>query len=155
MLAYKLIGVGLLLLCGAAYPRLCARDRRAALLQIEALQTLIGFVRRQIARYRLPVREILHRCDGALLAQLGGREENLRALFAKTKWLDGETEKIALSFAEALGKGYVGEELGVCDGAIEALTVLRDKKTKEEGARRKTEGTLSLGVAALAVILLV
>ncbi|MBE6662386.1 MAG: hypothetical protein E7606_03780 [Ruminococcaceae bacterium] len=155
MLAYKLCGVGLLLLCGVAYPRLCARDRRAALLQIEALLTLVGFVRRQIALYRLPVREILLRCDGALLSQFGGREESLRTLFAKTRWLDGEAERIALSFAEALGKGFVGEELGVCDGTQEELAALRDKKRKEEGARRKTEGTLSLGVAALAVILLV
>ena len=155
MLVYKLVGVGILLLCGAVYPRLAARDRRAVLSQIENLVTLIGFVRRQIAFYRLPVRDILARCDGELLEYFGGKAEDMEALFVPTKWLDGEVAQIALSFAKTLGRGYLGEELEVCDRALDSLSALHAKKSKEEAARRKTEGTLSFGAAVLAIILLV
>ncbi len=154
MLAYKLLGGGFLLLCGFLYPRLCARDRRAVLSQIDALISLVRFIRRYIELYRLSVKEILFRCDGELLSAFGGGQEDLLALFEKTKWLDSEAEAAAKGFACALGRGSVSEQLQLCDRVLSELEAHRSQKEENERARRRTEGVLSFGAAALVVILL-
>lgn len=143
-----------MLVCGLLYPRLCARDRHAALSQLDALITLAAFIRRHIEFYRLPVKDILLRCDSSLLSYFGGEAESLSELFERTRWLDGEVEAVALSFASSLGRGYYSEQLRICDATLSELSVLRDKRAQKEGSRRKTEGVLSLGTAVLAVILL-
>ena len=151
---YKLLGCGILLGCGVLYPRLCARERRAVREQIEALMELVNFMRRQIECFRLPVAEILGRCDDGLLLQFGGRKESLSALFEGTCWLDRDAEAVARELAASLGKGYYVEQLVLCDAALTSLSALYDKREKGEEGKRRAEGVLSLGAAALAVILL-
>lgn len=155
MWIYKLLGSGLLLACGILYPCLGARERRMALAQIDALMELVGFIRRQIEYFRLPMRDILARCDGTLLSRLGGRAESLSALFEKTRWSDSGVKEIATGLATSLGRGYYAEQLLLCDEALSALAEIRLRRERGEESRRKTEGVLSLGAAALAVILLI
>lgn len=153
MLVYKLLGGGVLVCCGFLYPCFCARDRRAALLQINALISLVRFLRRHIECYRLSVKEILLRCDDVLLREFGSRQEGLLALFESTSWLDRQAEAVALELARALGRGSLSEQLQICDRALEELVAYRSQKAESERSRCKTERVLSLGAAALAVIL--
>lgn len=154
MLIYKMAGVCLLISCGFLYPRLCARDRRVALVQIDKLISLIRFLRHEIELHRLSVRDILGRCDEALLSAFGGKQETLTALFDRTRWLDAEAEAVAKELAKELGRGGVSEQLLLCDRALSLLSACRTQREQGELGRRKTEGALSLGAAVLAVILL-
>lgn len=155
MLWYKLFGCGLVLGCGALFPVFLARDRRAALAQIEDLILLFRFLRRGVAFDRLPVGELLRRADGRLLAAFGGGGESLSALFGRTHWLSREAEEIAMRVAASFGKGYASEQLGLLDAALGELIALGEKWRASETGKRRTAGVLGLGAAALAVILLI
>lgn len=154
MWMYKLLGSGLLLACGFLYPRFCARERREAREQLDALIALVAFVKRQIELFRLPMKEVLRRCDRELLSHFAKEQESLAALFGATRWLDREVERVAMELAESLGKGYYAEQLALCDAAMAELCSLRQEGEKGEQGRRRSESVLSLGAAVLAVILL-
>lgn len=154
MLVFKLVGCAAVLLCGAIYPRLRARDRRHAKGQAEALASLVRFVREQIEYYRMPLDAILARCDGEILCHFG-KGSTLLEIFDATPWLDGRLEKIALEFAHEIGRGYFFEQLNICQRAGEQLDIWLKSCAETEVKRAKTQGVLSIGAAALMVILFI
>ena len=154
MLIYKLIGGGLLVFCGIWYPHVRARERSVALKQLNALAELVGFFRMNIEFYRMPMREILKRCDKKLTSCFGEEGDTLLSLFHQTRWSDNDVRAIADRFANELGKGYFSEQLRLCDNILAEIVSLRARKTEGETKKRKTEGALWFGATALTVILL-
>lgn len=155
MLFCKFLGGGLILLCGLFFPRLAERERHAEAVQTEHLIALIRFIRSNIEFYRIPVTEILAKCDKKLLDSFGGGRGNLATLMAETEWFDESVGKIARDFAAKLGKGYFAEQLRICDYTLTLLEDLMKRKATGEEKRRKTERVLWLGGAAAVVILLI
>ena len=154
MLAFKLVGCAVVLLCGAAYPRLCARERRLARGQAETLLALVRFVREQIEYYRMPLDAILARCDGDILCRFG-KGSTLLERFDATPWQDGEIGAIAREFAHELGRGYFSEQLTICQRALKRLELWLGCQADVEVKRAKTEGVFGIGAAVLTVILFV
>ncbi len=154
MLIFKLMGCTAVLLCGVAYPRLCARDRRLALRQADALAALVRFISEQIEYYRMPLDAILARCEGDILCRFG-KGSTLAEMFDATRWQDSELEAIALELSRELGRGYFSEQLCICQRALERLGAWRKKHAETEVKKAKTESVLSFGAAALAIILFI
>lgn len=154
MLAFKLVGCAAVLLCGAVYPRLCARDRRRAKGQAEALLALVRFVREQIEYYRMPLDAILARCDGEILCHFG-KGGTLLERFDATAWQDRALLAIAREFAHELGRGYFSEQLCICQRAEGRLDVWLKTRAEAEVKMAKTEGVFSIGAAVLIVILFI
>ena len=157
MLIYKLLGSGFLLACGILYPCLCARERRTALVQIETLMELVGFIKRQIEYFRLPMREILARCDASVLRECGYPADvspkSFSAMLEASSFCDGECERIAHAFAEGFGRGYREEETRGCEYYLAQLQAYKETLSKKLPAQKKMNATLSI-CAALALVLL-
>ena len=154
MLLCKLLGGGILLLCGLLFPRFAERERQEDALQTVRLIALVRFIRSNIEFYRIPVGDILAKCDRKLRDSFGGGD-SLAAMVAGTEWCDARVGKIAEEFAAKLGKGYFAEQRRICDYTLTALDDLAGKKAAMAEKRRKTEKVLCLGGAAAIVILLI
>ena len=152
---YKLLGIALMLVCGLGVPRLRARERRAALSQVEALTALVRHLRHEIEADRRPLLEIRRRCEPSLLLPFGGKADSLADLFGQTCWLDGEAKRCALSLSETLGRGSLSDEVALCERTLEQLEGYRAARLKSEEGKQKSEGALALGGVALVVLFLI
>ena len=125
-MAAKLIGAGLILAAALALAHMLAAAERASLAQTEAYHTLLRRVRQQIACYSRPFGEICRRLESDLLAACGldGRSpgDDLSALLdTAALCLPPDAERVVRAFAEELGRGYLAEQLAVCDTAVAEL----------------------------------
>ena len=154
MLIFKLLGSGALLLCGILYPRMCQRDRHRALRQADALLALVRFMREQIEYYRMPLDEILVRCERDVLCYFG-EGSSLLQMFENTVFYDSDVRAIAMELAFDIGRGYCAEQRLICQRAIDSLVCLAQKRTEASEKKKKTESVLGFGAAALVVILFI
>ena len=152
----KLIGLGLLAVCGALCGVWLAGFERAKCRQAEAFVDLIRNVRLQIDCFSTPLGTILASLDDKLYAALGApRAKDLSTLLSQTVLLvDRELAKHLWDFAAALGSGYREEELRYCDHYLALLAPMAQKARNELEKRIKLAFILPLSLSAALILLL-
>ncbi len=126
--------------------------------RLDAILSLLRFIRAQIDCFCLPVEEIFRRVDPELLLACGAasRPTDFDGLTAQLDPApDEQVMKLLRSFASQLGASYREEQLKSADYHISALTAIRDKLAGELGKRKKLNMTLCLSAAAAIVILFI
>ncbi len=154
MLICKLVGSALLLFCGLMFPELWARRRQRWLEEEAALSALISYIRGQIVHGRLPIGEILLRCEEDFLGVKCREKKDLALLFEEADFQCRTLGGIAMTLAGELGKGYYEEQLALCDRYLGELTRFRTELIAECEKKGRTERAFSLFGSAVLVLLL-
>lgn len=153
----RVLGAAILSLCGVLFARQLNRRAEARLHEVEAWIALLRFVKGQVECFSLPMREILLRCDAAILRGCGYAADvapkSFSGMLEASSFCDGECEKIARAFAEEFGRGYREEETRGCEYYLAQLESYKETLTKKLPAQKKMNATLSV-CAALALVLL-
>ncbi len=157
-MVFKLVGGALVMLGGALTALMLDRALNERLSRLDALLSLLRFIRAQIDCFCLPVEEIFGRVDDELLSACGvvSRPRNFDELISGLEPTpDEQVMKLLRSFSLSLGASYREEQLKSSDYHISSLTAIRDKLASEIGKRKKLNTTLCLSAAAAIVILFI
>ena len=156
MLFYKLLGGGLIILCGYICGRsICQREERK-LRQIDGLIDFVSCIRDKIDRYLMPIDRILKECDRDVLYVCGfsGEAENLCEMVDGAVFFDESIRGEMQSFAEELGRGWRESQLKLCDRSLGALRRERDRLSADLPRSQRAAMTLAMSVSAGITILL-
>ncbi len=154
----KAVGGALVMLGGAMTSLILNRAASDKLSRLDALLSLLSYIRSQIDLFCLPIGEILKRADPELLLRCGAPEsangfgELISELEPRP---DDEVMKLLAAFESTLGELYREEQLKSLDYYISELSALRDRLSGELGKRRRLNRTLCLSAAAAIVILFI
>ncbi len=153
----KILGVILILGAGAFAAAVIVRYEKKKIAVLAGWSDLIWYIRSQIDCYLMPLPEILAGADRALLeaCSFTGQRPDLTSVYhASQIYLDKEARRLLCSFVREVGSGYREELLRRCDYYIASLGKLRSRRMEELPARQRIAVAVSLGVAAMAAILL-
>lgn len=156
MLAYKLLGGGLVILCGYAFGRGACLRQEHKLDRLEAIISLINHIRDMIDRYLMPLDRILAECDREMLDACGfsGDCYSLEELFESAKYLDAEIYDALRSFAAELGRGWRESQVKLCDRCLSILAREHERLSSDLPRARRAVMTLSMSLSAGITILL-
>ncbi len=143
---------------GALTAMMLNRALSERLSRLDALLTLLRFIRSQIDCFCLPIGEILRRVDVELLISCGviGRPTDFEDLIMGLEPPPDESVmKLLRSFSVCLGASYREEQLKSCDYHISTLAEIRESFGGELKKRKKLNTTLCLSAAAAVVILFI
>ena len=137
MLFSKMMGIAVLLGCGALTSLLWIKFEQSRCRQAEAFIDLIRNIRLQIDCFGTPLSKILDSLDDKLYEMLGApHAPDFEGLLAGTVLLvDRDFRKILQDFSASLGTGYREEELRYCDYYLTRLQPLA-QKTRDELEKR-------------------
>jgi len=157
-LIFKLFGCACILGAGIFTGNLLNRADSAKLRQLDAIISLLKFIRLQIDYYCVPVKEIFARAEPSLLIAcgVGKTPESFRDLLdSLSPTPDSDITSILISFSNELGGSYREEQLKSCDYHISRLQELRNALLKDTEKRKKLNRVLPFSIAAAIVILLI
>ncbi len=158
MIYYKLLGAAMLAVSGALGAGMMNRLAALSLQQTEAWLSLIRLTRSQVECFDLSAKQILIRCEGALLRQCGYEKkhppESFEELVSFCEIKDGRTRQIAEEFAKSFGKGYREEQLRRCTYSADLLHDRAETIRLRLPSQKKLNTTLCLSGALAMVILL-
>ena len=159
MILFKLLGAGVLLLCGAAISALVCEKKRRTLREIECFSVFFRHLRREIECYRRTVPLALASLPKETAAGcLGGKGRVTTDLSAFVGACPLHAEGLADIVHGAvgeLGKGNLAEQLRILDDAISALANLYETEEKHVRQSQGTVRVACLGTVVFAVILLI
>ena len=157
-LIFKMLGCACILGAGLFAGNLLNRADAAKLRQLDAIISLLKFIRLQIDYYCVPVKEIFARAEPSLLIACGTNKtpESFRDLLdSLSPAPDSDIMSILVSFSSELGASYREEQLKSCDYHINRLMELKSSISKEAEKRKKLNRVLPFSIAAAIVILLI
>ena len=159
MIYLKVVGCGLVALSGVAISASLNKRCRCALRCAESWERLFAHIKNQVECFSLPIGEILSRIEPTLLRQCGysGRTTptDISELVRGTLFADGETARIAESFASEFGKCYKREQVSRCEYFIALAEERRKKLSAELPSKIKLYATLSAATSLGVIILFV
>lgn len=130
-----------------------------ALLQIEALCSLIGYIRSQVECFALPIGEIFEKCEPSLLFDCGWQEKDapqtLCELTERCEFYDAAAQKAVCDLALDFGKSYIDESLKQCDLCVSLLRERKRELLSELPKKKKLNATLCVSGALAVIILLI
>lgn len=139
---------------GAAY--LLNSAARRGLTGTEGLISLIRYLRSEIECFSMPLPRALARCPRQILEACGysgaSAPESIRQILPYVS--DSVTRAQMSRFCDEIGKGYLDEQLSLCDYYIEVLEERRRELATQLPPRRKVNSVLCLSGALAIVILL-
>lgn len=157
-MAYRLIGVILVIGSGIGYAYWLNRGMSACLVQIEGFLGLLRQIRVKVECFSLPIASILASADSELLRRCGYERgvppANLGELVAYCRIRDGEAERLLVGFAAEFGRGYREEQLRECDYYFSLLEQRRQALSLALPLKKRRNSALCISGALAAVILL-
>ena len=154
----KLVGASILLWSGAGISALVCENKGRVLGEIQNFVALFRHLRREIECYRRTIPMALASLPKAVAAGcLGGKgtaEGDLASFIEACPMCARGLSEIVRGAMRELGKGDVGEQLRILDGAESALMALYEKEEKRVRQEQGTARVACMGGAAFAVILL-
>ncbi len=158
MIAYKLMGVILLVGSGIGSAYWLNRSMSACLSQMEGFLGLLRHIRVKVECSSLPIASILATADGELLRQCGYEGEmpptELGELLAGCRIQDGEAGRLLAGFAAEFGRGYREEQIRECDYYFSLLEQRRQELSLALPFKKRRNSALCISGALAAVILL-
>jgi len=157
-LIFKALGCAFILGSGVFAGNLLNQADTAKLSQLEAIISLLKFIRLQIDYYCVPVKEIFARAEPSLLIACGTTQtpESFRDFLSSLSPMpSNDITSILISFSNELGGSYREEQLRSCDYHINRLEELHSAISKEAEKRKKLNRVLPFSIAAAIVILLI
>ena len=156
MLVYKLLGGGLVILCGYVWGRSACLRQEQRLERLEAIIFLITHIRDMIDRYLMPIDRILGECDREMLDKCGFPRDcnSLEGLLECAPFLDREVGDTLRSFVTELGRGWRESQVKLCDRCLSVLVCERDRLSADLPRARRAAMTLSMSLSAGIAILL-
>lgn len=154
----KLLGAASVILGGLLCSAVAKDHYNNNLHQINSYIKLIEVVLNSIKHYSLPVGEILSRCDSDTIKGCVGRSVKIGSfsgLCEETSFLSVELEQIVNDLSEKIGKGYLDEQVKLCEGSLEKLKKLRLEQEKKTASKIAVSRAVLLGVSAVTVIILI
>lgn len=157
MLVYKLLGGGLLILCGYACGRGACLRQEQRLERLEAIISLITHIRDMIDRYLMPLDRILGDCDREMLFACGFSSDcdSLEGILDGAAFLGKEIEDTLQSFVAELGQGWRESQVKLCDRCLAVLVRERERLSADLPRARRAAITLSMSLSAGIAILLI
>lgn len=159
MSSLKIVGAIIIAVSGIIGSYVLNSAAKRTLEQIEGLISLVRHLRTEIECFCMPLPSALERCPREVLVKCGytanGIPKSVRELLDGCVICDGETQKVMLSFAGSVGKGYRDEQLGLCDYCIELLEARRQSACEQLPSKIKRNSALCLCGALAVVILLI
>lgn len=156
MVFYKVLGGGLIILCGYFCGRSVCQREEKKLRQTEGLIVLVSHIRDMIDRYLMPIDRILKECDVEMISACGlsGECDDLIKMVDEAVFLDDGIRAEMQSFAYELGRGWRESQLKLCDRCLSSLTRERDRLSADLPRSGRATMTLAMAVAAGITILL-
>lgn len=159
MIWYKIFGAGLLIASGVWTARRVNQATAGTIAELEAWQSLIGYIKSQVDCFALPIGEILSRASPSLLCACGwqgeGRIFDLPSLLENCALRDREGGEMVRRFCEEFGKRYREEECRACDATLALLGVRIERLRAHLPGQKRLCSTLCISGALAVVILLV
>ena len=152
----RLIGSGLLLLCGGLWTRGKTAAARAELARVAALCELFAYIGTQVEAYCLPLDEIVAGAAPDLRRACGLEEAPLLpTLTALGDTLrDTEAAETLSRAAARLGRGDPEDQVRLCRGVAQTLEKCRDRLSAAAARDGRARGTLCLTACLFVIILL-
>lgn len=159
MILLKLLGAGILLLCGAGVSALICERKGRVLREIDGFLSLFRHLRREIECYRrtvpLALASLPLKTAEVCLGGVASVPTDLSAFVAACPMRAEGLADVVRGAASELGRGNLAEQLRILDTAERALAALYEKEEKRARQEKGTARAACLGTAAFAVILLI
>ena len=158
MILLKLFGAGFLLLSGAGISAVVCENKGRVLDEIQSFVALFRHLRREIECYRrtipMALASLPEKTVTGCLGVKGTAEGDLTAFIEACPMCARGLSEIVRGAVRELGKGDLGEQLRILDGAVSALMALYEKEEKSVRQEQGTARVACIGGTAFAVILL-
>lgn len=155
----RMVGIAAVALSGVLLTQTLNGIAKVSLLQIESFILLIRFFKTEIECFASPIPRILSKCPRNIIIGCGylydEEPKDAEALLLGCKFSDSKTEECVKRFFSSLGRGYIDEQLVVCDYCISELEERRRRLSDTLTSRIKINSALCLGGALAVVILLI
>lgn len=157
MLAFKLLGTGILMGLGIFFSFRKVNLEKKQLATLNAWISLLYFIREQIDCFSLPLCEILSRVDPTILAEFGYTDHEVtlaKLLECSRRHIPQESLFTLRSCLSELGKSYREEQIKRCDHYLKQLEKQQTECKTALPSRAKLSLTLNLCLGLGASILL-
>ena len=153
---YRLIGGGLLLLCGGLWARGMTAAQRTEAARVSALCDLLAHVGEQVAAYCMPLDEIAASLPPDLASACEADAEGVIPTLTRgaAQITDQEAVAVLTRTAARLGHGEQEDQIALCRAAVSALGTCRDRLLARLEHDRRARSTLCLTGCLLVIILL-
>ena len=154
----KLLGSLLIALAGGGISLSFCRFERKRLIVLDAYISLLFYIKGQIDCYSRPLSDILLGADTLLIESCGyrgGVPLSLQEMLPHSKiYLESESLRLLLAFADEFGSTYKQEQLRRCDYYIEALLERRRLLCDEIPSRSRVGSALWMCASFALMIIL-
>jgi len=155
---FKIVGAGVIFLCGIFAGLFFAAYERRRVRQAEGFLSLLRLIRLQIDCFSMPVSRILATCDPDVLAACGVSQppRDFKTLLLETKlYLSEEICRLLSDFAGRLGGSYREEQLRCCDYYLARLAPYCDALRTEQYRRERMALILPPALSVALILLLI
>lgn len=143
-------------LCGAWAAYLLNSRVRTSVICVEAVISLIRFLRSEIECFSMPIPRALERCPKEILDGCGYKDDVPPS--TPSDLLGGVSDSVAQAqlsrFCDEIGKGYRDEQLSLCDYYLAIFEERRRELAEQLPAKRKMNCALCVSSALAIVIIL-
>lgn len=151
----KLFGCGFLLLAASLVPLFKLRKERRRLALLEGWIDFLILVKSEIEYRMTPLSILLKKTDPEFIKLLGAEEKSLDGyLAASKKDLDEDSMESLSCLILAFDSSYREDLLSACDKTLSLLSQKRQRLAEELPKEKSGLFSISLLVAALAILLL-
>lgn len=154
----RLLGSASVILAGVLCSAFAKSYYSTNLHQIDSFISLIEIILSSIKHHSMPVGEILSRCSPSVIEGCVGRADRFDSflrLCEETSFLSPELEMAITELSEKIGKGYLDEQVALCEGCLENLKRLRLEQEKKIASKIAVSRAVLLGASAITVIILI
>ena len=159
MIAYRLFGGGVLLLAGFGFYFVRESFQKKKLIQLAGFINLLDYIKNQISCYLIPIDKILRNCDEKIINDCrltaSSNSKSLEEMLDKCEfYVDDEIQKKLYSFARDLGRGYLNEQIKLCDQYISELKAIFENLKIERIKDKKLSLAICLSISLSLILVL-
>lgn len=159
MITYKLLGAGGIFVSGIWLFLIRESYQKKKMLQLQGYIRLISHIKNQISCYMLPIDKILQDCDERILQDCGfyasSPAESIEAILdGSVFFFDDEIQQKLYLFARDFGKGYLNEQIKLCDRYISELKSIYEHFNAERTKDKKLSFAICLSISLSLILIL-
>ena len=159
MITYKLLGACGLFASGLWTFLIRESYQNKKIVQLQGYIRVISYIKNQISCYMLPVDKILRDCDERLLHDCGlyssVRPKSIEEILDNSViYFDDEIREKLNLFAKDFGKGYLNEQIKLCDRYISELKSIYEHFSVERSKDKKLSLAICLSISLSLILIL-
>lgn len=159
MITYRLLGACGVFASGLWFYLIRESYQKKKLVQLRGYISLFAYIKNQISCYMLPIDKILLDCDEGILHDCGfyasSRPKSIEDIIdGCVFYLDNEIQQKLHLLARDFGKGYLNEQIKLCDRYISELKGIYEHFSGERIKDKKLSLAICLSISLSLILIL-